>query len=76
MESGKFYRVIGAIVIVLGLYFVVWGKRKDYKPPSNESALPAKQTPQEGNTRNEHCTHEVITVSMLGAGITTRDEQV
>lgn len=27
-------RLLGALVIVTGLYLVVWGKRKDYEPPS------------------------------------------
>ncbi|KAH6802580.1 nodulin MtN21 /EamA-like transporter family protein [Perilla frutescens var. frutescens] len=29
-------RIVGAAVIVMGLYFVVWGKQKDYKSPSME----------------------------------------
>ncbi|XP_045808858.1 WAT1-related protein At2g37460-like isoform X2 [Trifolium pratense] len=41
-------RVIGAFIICLGLYLVVWGKSKDYNNPSNpiigDSVLPTKQT--------------------------------
>lgn len=38
-------RLLGALVIVLGLYFVVWGKEKDYESPSNEvQNLPVKQS--------------------------------
>ncbi|KAJ4822192.1 hypothetical protein Tsubulata_030308 [Turnera subulata] len=40
-------RVIGAVIIVAGLYLVVWGKSKDYKPPpatTEEITLPAKET--------------------------------
>lgn len=38
-------RVVGAFVIVMGLYFVVWGKQKDYKSPSMEvEEIPVKQT--------------------------------
>ncbi|KAJ1391352.1 EamA domain [Sesbania bispinosa] len=59
-------RLIGAIVICLGLYFVIWGKSKDYSPqnPSvQEPTLPAKQTVNEGNAKNgEHCPQEVITI--------------
>ncbi|KAL7091966.1 hypothetical protein ACP275_12G136900 [Erythranthe tilingii] len=29
-------RVIGAIVIIMGLYLVIWGKKKDYNSPCNE----------------------------------------
>lgn len=53
-------RVIGAFIICLGLYLVVWGKSKDYNNPSNaiseEHVLPAKQNV------GENCTHAVITV--------------
>ncbi|RYR25412.1 hypothetical protein Ahy_B02g059135 isoform A [Arachis hypogaea] len=68
-------RLIGAIVIVLGLYLVVWGKSKDYKPPSNEPVLPAKQVTEEANTKKEHCNHHHIAISNLRAGITTLEEQ-
>jgi hypothetical protein len=43
----KFYRILGAIIIVAGLYLVVWGKGKDYKtssPPADEQTIPVKQT--------------------------------
>ncbi|MED6119919.1 hypothetical protein PIB30_118267 [Stylosanthes scabra] len=68
-------RLIGAIIIVLGLYLVVWGKSKDYKPPSNEPVLPDKQIPEEANTKKEHCDHKSIDISNLRAGITTLEEQ-
>ncbi|KAL7133349.1 hypothetical protein ABFS83_12G134800 [Erythranthe nasuta] len=29
-------RVIGAIIIIMGLYLVIWGKKKDYNSTSNE----------------------------------------
>ncbi|XP_027367064.1 WAT1-related protein At2g37460-like [Abrus precatorius] len=67
-------RLIGAVIICLGLYVVVWGKSKDYSPPSpiiQEPILPAK-----GNARKEHCTHEVTTVTNFESGIATREEQV
>ncbi|WJX11826.1 hypothetical protein P8452_02390 [Trifolium repens] len=53
-------RVIGAFIICLGLYLVVWGKSKDYNNTSNpiieEHVLPTKQT-----TR-ENCSHETIMI--------------
>ncbi|CAA2984880.1 WAT1-related At2g37460-like [Olea europaea subsp. europaea] len=37
-------RLFGAIVIVLGLYFVVWGKKNDHKSPAmKEQEIPVKQ---------------------------------
>lgn len=69
-------RVIGAIVIILGLYLVVWGKSKDYDTPSpiiKDEILPAKQT-TESNDKEKFHSHEVITSSNFGA--ITRDEQV
>ncbi|MED6162171.1 hypothetical protein PIB30_067858 [Stylosanthes scabra] len=68
-------RLIGAIIIVLGLYLVVWGKSKDYTPPSNEPVLPDKQIPEEANTKKEHCDHKLTAISNLRAGITTLEEQ-
>ncbi|XP_030440432.2 WAT1-related protein At2g37460-like [Syzygium oleosum] len=44
-------RIIGAIVIVAGLYLVVWGKSKDYKLPSpvdEQSSLPTGLADPEG----------------------------
>ncbi|OIW05088.1 hypothetical protein TanjilG_06224 [Lupinus angustifolius] len=67
-------RVIGAIIIIFGLYLVVWGKSKDYNPPSpiikelspitSEQILPTKQIVEEGNATKEQF------------AIIARDEQV
>lgn len=75
-------RVIGAIIIIFGLYLVVWGKSKDYdsqsqiikelSPTTAEHILPAKQNVEE-NAKMEHCAHGV---SNYGAGHIARDEQV
>lgn len=68
--------MIGAIVIVLGLYLVVWGKSKDYDSPTpipKEHILPDKFSSDEGNAR-EHSNHEVITITNFEAGNTTREE--
>ncbi|KAE9585490.1 hypothetical protein Lalb_Chr25g0289511 [Lupinus albus] len=68
------YRVIGAIIIIFGLYLVVWGKSKDYNsqrpiikelsPIDVEYILPTEQIVEEGNAIKEHFT------------IIARDEQV
>lgn len=43
-------RIVGAIVIILGLYMVVWGKTKDYK----SSSIEEQETPvnQSGDANN------------------------
>lgn len=59
-----FYRVLGATVIVVGLYFVVWGKSKDHyissTPMINEE--PEKQVPNPVRTGKENSNLEVITI--------------
>ncbi|WVZ05518.1 hypothetical protein V8G54_018864 [Vigna mungo] len=52
-------RAIGAIVIIVGLYLVVWGKSKDYESSSkiteeNGNMLSAKQTVERSNNKEEH----------------------
>ncbi|KAK6140176.1 hypothetical protein DH2020_026174 [Rehmannia glutinosa] len=51
-------RVVGAIVIVMGLYFVVWGKKNDYETPLiEEKGIPVKQS-----TSSNVCSNlEVVT---------------
>ncbi|KAK2418013.1 WAT1-related protein [Trifolium repens] len=73
-------RVIGAVVIIFGLYLVVWGKSKDYDTPNpniEDEILPAKQI-TEINDKEEHPNHEVmITSKNFGEGNNiARDEQV
>ncbi|KAI4300150.1 hypothetical protein L6164_033560 [Bauhinia variegata] len=72
-------RVIGAIVIILGLYFVVWGKSKDYgssSPITEEHILPSKLIADEGNATKENSNQKVIGITNLAAGTMTRDEEV
>ncbi|KAL2485259.1 WAT1-related protein [Abeliophyllum distichum] len=46
-------RVVGAIVVVMGLYLVIWGKKKDYKSPQiEEESIAVKQMTEMDN--NEH----------------------
>ncbi|KAL5059869.1 hypothetical protein RYX36_031473 [Vicia faba] len=55
-------RVIGAVVIIIGLYLVVWGKSKDYDTPSSiikDEALPVKEG-TDSNDKEENPNHEVI----------------
>lgn len=71
--------MIGAVVIIFGLYLVVWGKSKDYDSPSpiiKDDILSSKQT-AESNDKEVHPNHEVITSINFGAGNNiARDEQV
>lgn len=70
-------RIIGAIVIVAGLYLVVWGKSKDYK---TTSPLPEKQTPpsqqmvdQPNNAKNI-CDHKFVIVDTQIEGSLNRKD--
>lgn len=41
--------------------FVVWGKSKDYDPPTpviEEPIMQSEQILDKGNSKNEHSTHE------------------
>ncbi|KAI5426110.1 hypothetical protein KIW84_031795 [Lathyrus oleraceus] len=69
-------RVIGAVVIIFGLYLVVWGKSKDYDTPSSinkDEALPVKES-AESNDKEESPKYEGTTSSNFVA--VDRDEQV
>ncbi|GMI72564.1 Usually multiple acids move in and out Transporters 14 [Hibiscus trionum] len=44
-------RVIGAIVIVVGLYMVLWGKSKDQKVSSDSNTSSKEETPISGETQ-------------------------
>ncbi|KAL1351807.1 hypothetical protein HN51_015681 [Arachis hypogaea] len=58
-------RVVGAIVIILGLYMVVWGKSKDYDSPN-------PSIEDNSNAKNQYLTQE----GMNGKENIARDEQV
>ncbi|KDP35589.1 hypothetical protein JCGZ_09027 [Jatropha curcas] len=51
-------RVIGAIIIVGGLYLVVWGKGKDYKDESS-SPIPTKQEMEKETHEKENFDQQV-----------------
>ncbi|KAL0426349.1 UNVERIFIED_CONTAM: WAT1-related protein [Sesamum latifolium] len=63
-------RVIGATVIILGLYFVVWGKRKDYKPPSaGEQESPVNQSGNiDDDQSNARSDLEIVAANASGWG--------
>ncbi|CAI9762043.1 unnamed protein product [Fraxinus pennsylvanica] len=74
MEKGKAaVWVVGAIVIVISLYLVIWGKKKDYKSPQvEEEAIPVKKMIEIDNNGNEHSNCEVININMSREGAVTR----
>ncbi|CAJ1968362.1 unnamed protein product [Sphenostylis stenocarpa] len=68
-------RMIGAIVICLGLYVVVWGKSKDYNPPDPNTQEPIEA---EDNAKKENstcCTRGVTTITNFGNGNTVPSEE-
>ncbi|KAI8013007.1 WAT1-related protein [Camellia lanceoleosa] len=71
-------RVLGAIVIVAGLYFVVWGKSKDYDslfPLTDNQTAPAKQTMDQDNNGDGISCHEIITINASNKGTMTIEVQ-
>ncbi|KAK4281398.1 hypothetical protein QN277_012897 [Acacia crassicarpa] len=72
-------RVIGAFVIVLGLYLVVWGKSKDNEqstPMTEEILSPTKLIADGSSIRKDSANNEVIIITNSGQGIVAPDEQV
>lgn len=69
-----FYRVIGAIIVVAGLYLVVWGKSKDYASPSPsvaEKISPASQKVDADNNTEENFEHQAIKIDVCDQEIVT-----
>ncbi|CAI9779025.1 unnamed protein product [Fraxinus pennsylvanica] len=71
-------RVVGAIVIVLGLYLVIWGKKKDYKSPEiEEEAIQVKQmTEMDSNGNKQHTNYESININVSREGAVSGDKQL
>lgn len=71
MVSFILQRVLGAIIIVAGLYLVVWGKSKDYKSSlelvDEQPALPTLMEDR-GNKGRKESDHEVITIHATEEG--------
>lgn len=72
-------RVLGAIVIILGLYFVVWGKKNDHKSPAiKEQEIPVKQMVNitDDGTINGHSSCEVTIDHVGREGAVAGDERL
>lgn len=72
-------RVFGAILIVAGLYLVVWGKSKDYKfktPTTDEQIENDKQMEDQSDDGEKKCEYEVISVDASVEERVPRDEQL
>ncbi|XP_031126705.1 WAT1-related protein At2g37460 [Ipomoea triloba] len=54
-------RVLGAAIIVIGLYMVLWGKSNDQNSTSSEQSLPDQQM-KSANSEKETLSHEIITI--------------
>ncbi|KAG6643122.1 hypothetical protein CIPAW_09G188300 [Carya illinoinensis] len=66
-------RVLGAIIIVVGLYLVVWGKSKDYKlsstPSIKEQTAPEKKIIINADSNGkENFNPEVVAIDVSGYG--------
>jgi len=71
-------RVLGAVIIVAGLYLVVWGKSKDYKsqtPSTNGQTALDLQIIHAGNTGKENFDHEVVTIDVSGVETNKQEEK-
>ncbi|XP_039066030.1 WAT1-related protein At2g37460-like isoform X2 [Hibiscus syriacus] len=57
-------RVIGAIIIIVGLYFVLWGKSKEYKSqqPLVEQQTEAAKLDNATNNENDTFDHQAIII--------------
>ncbi|XP_022747014.1 WAT1-related protein At2g37450-like isoform X3 [Durio zibethinus] len=69
-------RVIGAIIIIVGLYFVLWGKGKDYKspPPLMEQQIEPDKTGR-ANNENDSSDHQAITIDAASRETSIGDEK-
>lgn len=72
LGDGVIYRVLGAVVIVTGLYLVIWGKSKDYK---SESLITDKQITDSVNNGDLIPCDEIITMNVSKEGAITAEEQ-
>lgn len=72
------YRVLGAVIIVAGLYLVVWGKSKDYKPQTPSTNGPTAldlQIIHAGNTGKENFNLDVVTIDVSGVETNKQQEK-
>nr|XP_009778858.1 PREDICTED: WAT1-related protein At2g37460-like isoform X2 [Nicotiana sylvestris] len=76
-EQMNLGRVLGAVVIVLGLYIVLWGKSKDQKSPSaDEQAIPTQETTHENKIDKENLSQTIIHISPSRGTTVTKDERI
>lgn len=76
IKSDKCCRMSGAIIVCLGLYFVVWGKSKDnYGPEDPNTQEPIEEMDNAKKENFTCCTHGVTTATNLGNGNTTPSEE-
>ncbi|XP_019059185.1 PREDICTED: WAT1-related protein At2g37460-like isoform X2 [Tarenaya hassleriana] len=69
-------RVLGALVICVGLYFVLWGKGKDYGYPSTPiDGEPSQGKPEMGGNRDGRLDLEEITINGQERAPKTEQEQ-
>ncbi|XP_022742004.1 WAT1-related protein At2g37460-like [Durio zibethinus] len=70
-------RVIGAIIIIAGLYLVLWGKSKDYKspPPLMEQQIETAKIDM-ANIEKESFDHQAITIDAARRETSIRDEKL
>ncbi|XP_041025932.1 WAT1-related protein At2g37460-like isoform X2 [Juglans microcarpa x Juglans regia] len=67
-------RILGAIIIVVGLYLVVWGKSKDYKLSSTPSSKEQTAVPEKkiiinaDSSGKENFNPEVVAIDVSGYG--------
>ena len=52
-------RVLGAVLIVMGLYSVLWGKYKEYKDKAAEDVIPETMKGT-NNTSNNQMTNNIV----------------
>ena len=73
-----FYRLIGAIIIIVGLYFVLWGKSKDYKspPPLIEQQIEPVKLDRANYENDSFDDHQAITIDAASRKTSIRDEKL
>ncbi|KAK4730667.1 hypothetical protein R3W88_023655 [Solanum pinnatisectum] len=70
-------RVVGAVVIVVGLYIVLWGKSKDHKSPSiDEQTIPTQEMTHETKIDKENLSQTVIHINLSRGTTATKDESI
>ncbi|KAK6779331.1 hypothetical protein RDI58_021515 [Solanum bulbocastanum] len=70
-------RVLGAVVIVVGLYIVLWGKSKDHKSPSiNEQVIPTQEMTHETKIDKKNLSQTVIHINSSRGTTATEDESI